>query len=73
MKTGSNSELGIWSMVFIIYLFKMLIYLNRERDRERAGEGQRQREAEPEAGFRLRTVSTEPDTGLELTNREITT
>ena len=28
---------------------------------------------ESEAGSRLRAVSTEPDAGLELTNREITT
>ena len=33
------------------------------------GEGQREREAE--SPRRLYTVSTEPDTGLELTNREI--
>ena len=30
-------------------------------------------EAEPEAGSRLRAVSTEPDAGLELTNWEIVT
>ena len=39
----------------------------------RAGEGQRERETESKAGFRLQTVSTEPDTGLKLTNREIMT
>ena len=37
--------------------------------------GQREREgdAESEAGSRLRAVSTEPDVGLELTDREIVT
>ena len=35
------------------------------------GEGQRQRDTESEAGSRLRAVSTEPDTGLELTNCRI--
>ena len=30
-------------------------------------------DAEPEAGSRLRAVSTEPDAGLEPTNREIMT
>ena len=37
------------------------------RDRERAGD------TESEAGSRLRAVSTEPDVGLEPTNREIMT
>ena len=45
-----------------------------ERDRAQVGEGQREKETtESEAGSRLRAVSTEPDTGLELTNREIMT
>ena len=34
---------------------------------------ERERETESEAGSRLRAVSTEPDAGLELTNREIMT
>ena len=37
----------------------------KERDTER--------DSESEAGSRLRAVSTEPDVGLKLTNREITT
>ena len=37
------------------------------------GEGQRERETESETGFRLRAVSTEPNTGLELKDREIMT
>ena len=37
------------------------------------GEGQGERETESDAGSRLRTVSTEPDAGLELTNPEIVT
>ena len=36
------------------------------------GGAQREGDTEPEAGSRLHTVSTEPDVGLELTNREIT-
>ena len=42
----------------------------REREREGAGEGERGRERIPRT---LCTVSTEPDAGLELTNREIMT
>ena len=39
------------------------------------GEGQREREGgtESEAGSRIPAVSTEPDTGLELTDHEIIT
>ena len=39
------------------------------------GEVQREREGdtEPEAGSRLRAVSTEPNTGLKPTNHEIMT
>ena len=48
----------------------------RER-KSASGEGQRERErggdTESEAGSRLQAVSTEPDAGPELTNREITT
>ena len=33
----------------------------------------REGDTESEAGSRLRAVSTEPDAGLELTNREIMT
>ena len=38
-----------------------------------SGEGQRERETESEAGSRLCAVSTEPDAGLEPTDREIMT
>ena len=42
------------------------------RETEGAGEGQRERERE-RIPSRLCTVSTEPDVGLELMNREIVT
>ena len=37
------------------------------------GEGQREGDTESETGSRLWAVSTEPDAGLELTDREIMT
>ena len=37
------------------------------------GKGKREGDTESEAGSRLRAVSTEPDMGLEHTNREIMT
>ena len=36
------------------------------------GEAEREGDTESEAGSRLLAVSTEPDVGLKLTNREIT-
>ena len=47
----------------------------RERQSVSSGEGQREREGDPEseAGSRLPAVSTEPDAGLEPTNRRIMT
>ena len=46
-----------------------------ERERERETERERGREGDTEfkAGPRLHTVSTEPDTGLDLMNCEIMT
>ena len=37
------------------------------------GERQRERETESEGGSRIQAVSTEPDAGLELINREVMT
>ena len=52
-----------------IVIFLMFIF---ERDRACAGEGQRERETQnPKQAPGLRAVSTEPDAGLELMNREI--
>ena len=47
----------------------------RESERERTSGGGTEREGdtESEADSRLWAVSTEPDTGLELTNRKIMT
>ena len=55
-----------------IFFFCAYLFL-RERDRMQTGEGQREWETESEAGSRLRAVGTEPDAGLELTNREMVT
>ena len=47
----------------------------REKERECVswGGAEREGDTESEAGSRLRAVSTEPDVGLKLTNREIVT
>ena len=58
--------------LFQFLIFKKILNLF-SRERARAGEGRRERERESEAGSRLGAVSTEPDAGLELTNRETMT
>ena len=53
----------------------MFIYFERQRETERErGRGrEREGDTESEAGSRLQAVSTEPNTGLELTTCEIIT
>ena len=61
---------------FLFFIFFNVFYLflrKRERQGVSRGGKERERDTESEAGSRLRAVSTEPDTGLELVNHEITT
>ena len=63
---------------YLKFFFNIYLFLTqRERESERQSmsrEGaEREGDTESKAGFRLRTVSTEPDAGLELTDREIMT
>ena len=61
---------------FFFFNFFVYIYLflgDRERQRMSGGGAEREGDTGSEAGSRLRAVSTEPDTGLEATNREIMT
>ena len=52
----------------------MFIYFwEKERERESVSRGSREGDTASKAGSRLRTVSTEPDMGLELMDREIMT
>ena len=52
----------------------MFIYFwDRERQSMNSGGAEREGDTESKAGSRLWAVSTEPDAGLELTNREIMT
>ena len=52
-----------------------MFIFERKRQSESMGGSEREREGdtESETGSRLRAVSTDPDVGLELTNREIMT
>ena len=61
------------SNVLFFFMFILLIFeRERERGREQTGEGQRGRNRD-RIPSRLQAASREPDMGLELTNREITT
>ena len=53
------------------FLFFNVYLLLRDKERQSVSRGGAEREGdiESEAGSRLRAVSTEPDAGLELTNR----
>ena len=60
------------TFLFFFLNFLMFIIFETERDKRASrGGAEREGDAEPEAGSRLGAVSTEPDVGLELTNREI--
>ena len=59
-------------MFVCLFIFFMLVYFEREREREHTSRGGAERETERERiPSRLHAVSTEPDTGLSLTNCEI--
>ena len=53
------------------FLFKVYLYLRKERQSVSEGGAEREGDTESKAGSRLGAVSTEPDVGLEPTNREI--
>ena len=57
----------------LLKFFNVIFNFIFERERESRGGAEREGDAESEAGSRLRAVSTEPDMGLELTDREIMT
>ena len=58
--------------MFIKKFFLMFIF-EAERQSVNGGGAEREGDTESEAGSRLWAVGTEPDVGLELTNREIMT
>ena len=61
-------------LVSKFFFFLTFIYFwDRERQSMNGGGAEREGDTESEAGSRLRAVSTEPDAGLELTDREIMT
>ena len=63
------------STIFFIINKKMIFMFIFERESQsmRGRKTEREEDTESKAGSRLRTVSTEPDMGLELMSREIMT
>ena len=61
-------------MLFFLKNVNAYSFLRDRESQSMSGEGaEREGDTESEAGSRLRVVGTEPDTGLELTNRETVT
>ena len=56
-----------------VIFFKFIYFWDRGRQSMNGGGSEREGDTESETGSRLWAVSTEPDVGLELTNREIMT
>ena len=54
------------------YFFNVYLFL-KERQSVSGGGAEKEGDTESEAGFRLQAVGTEPNVGLELTNRKIMT
>ena len=71
------SPVVLVTFVTYFFFFSNVYLFLRERERERQstsrGGTEREGDTESKAGSRLHTVSTEPDAGFELTNRETMT
>ena len=74
-----SSESGHWrlslgSVSQIVSLKKKCLFIfERQKQSVSRGRAEREGDTETDAGSRIRAVSTEPDAGLELTNRKIMT
>ena len=60
-------------ITFMKYIFFNVYLFLRQRQSMNGGESEREEDTESETGSKLWAVSTEPDMGLELTDREIMT
>ena len=64
-----HCEVSFYDAVDLTFIY----FGDRERQSMNRGGAETEGDTESKAGSRLRAVSTEPDTGLELTDREIMT
>ena len=58
---------------FLIFFFNVYLFLGQRETEHDGGGAEREGDTESETGSRLRAISPEPDTGLELLDREIVT
>ena len=70
---GDKHRLAPFYLFFIFFFNISLLLRDRKRQSMSMGRAEREGDTESKAGSRPRAVSTEPDAGLELTNREIMT
>ena len=69
----NRTTVAILFYLFIIIFLMFIYFWETERDSMGGAGGTEREDIEPEAGSRLRAVSTEPDAGLELRSCEIMT
>ena len=75
-KTNKQKQLlksQLYNYIDSFLLFFLMFIIFEKETESKQGRAEREGDRESEAGFRLRAVSTEPDGGLKLTNREIMT
>ena len=68
-----SCERDVWTLREIIYIFLNVYLFLRQRESMNRGGAEREGDTESETGSGLWAVSTEPDAGLELMDREIMT
>ena len=59
--------------LFWVFFFNLYLFLKERETEGEWGGAEREGDTESETGSRLRAISPEPDTGLELTDHEIMT
>ena len=72
-EVGRLTDCATQAPLFLIFFNIYLFLRDRERQSMSRGGAEREGDTESETGSRLWAISTEPDVGLELTDREIMT
>ena len=69
VRVGESQSIRDFKFFFNVFIY----FWDRERQSMNRGGAEREGDKESKAGSSLRAVGTEPNMGLELTNREIVT
>ena len=70
---SNHEKHGMHFFFHLFFFFTIYLFLDRERQSMSRGGAEREGDTESKADSRLRAVSTESDSGLELTNRKMVT